>query len=133
MLHFNNVKVIEVPNERDLYTKHGQHLNSRGKKTMASKIALSIENILQKKADPIHMKWMRNNGIDIQKHTEPVHEKLASDCFSNILEGNDYQDIENLTDKDSTPQEKTPTNEHEATRFSNRVQKIPASRYSDFL
>jgi hypothetical protein len=105
----------------------------RGKETMASKIALSIENILQKKADPIHMKWMGNNGIDMQKYTEPVHENLPSDWFSNILEDNDYQDIKNLTDRDSTPQEKTPTNEHEATRFSNRVRKIPASRYSDFL
>ena len=26
---FNNVKVIEVPNERNFYTKHGQHLTFR--------------------------------------------------------------------------------------------------------
>jgi len=43
--HFNNVEMIEVTSERELYTKHGQHINSRGKETMANKIALSIENV----------------------------------------------------------------------------------------
>jgi len=58
---------------------------------------------------------------------------LAADNISNILEGTDHQDIRSITDKDSIPQEITPSNEHEATRSSNRVRKIPAAKHSDFL
>ena len=47
--HFKNVQLIEVPSDRDLYTNHGQHLNWRGKETMAIKIALSTETVLRRK------------------------------------------------------------------------------------
>jgi hypothetical protein len=36
--HFGKVELIEVVSEREFYTKHGQHLNSRGKVSMASRI-----------------------------------------------------------------------------------------------
>ena len=36
---FGKVELIEVVSEREFYTKHGQHLNSRGKVSMASRIA----------------------------------------------------------------------------------------------
>ena len=100
---------------------------------MASNTALSIENILQKKTDPILMKWTGNNGIEVQKPAEPACVNLAANSISNILEGTDHQDIRSITDKDSIPQEVTPSNEHEATRSSNHVWKIPAAKYSDFL
>jgi len=37
------MELIEVANEREFYTKHGQHLNSRGKVSMASRIVQTIE------------------------------------------------------------------------------------------
>jgi hypothetical protein len=40
---FKKVELIEVDSERELYTRHGQHLNLRGKENLASKIALTIE------------------------------------------------------------------------------------------
>jgi len=36
---FGKVELIEVVNEREFYTKQGQHLNSRGKVRMTSRIA----------------------------------------------------------------------------------------------
>jgi hypothetical protein len=54
---FGKVKLVDVINEREFYTRHGQNLNSRGKESMASKIAWTIERIMRKKADPISMKW----------------------------------------------------------------------------
>jgi len=36
---FRKVELIEMVSEREFYTKHGQHLNSRGKESMASRIA----------------------------------------------------------------------------------------------
>jgi hypothetical protein len=37
------VEMIDVVNDRNLYTRHGQHLNTKGKETMAKKIASTIE------------------------------------------------------------------------------------------
>ena len=132
---FNNVEMTEVTSEREVYTKHGQHLNSRGKEIMANKIALSIENVLKRKVDPIRMKWHENDGIDSQKHVEPTHEESASDgtttdnnLISKIMEKSDYPDINNSADKDSIPDNKTPTDGNETNRSSNRTRKIPASR-----
>jgi len=34
---FGNVELIKVLTEREFYTKHGQHLNSRVKVSMASR------------------------------------------------------------------------------------------------
>jgi len=64
------VELIEVPNERDLYTKHGQHLNSSGKEVMANKIALTIESVVKRRVDPISIKWYDAEEIDSQKHQD---------------------------------------------------------------
>jgi len=40
---FRKVEMIEVVSGRNLYTKHGQHLNSEGKESMTKKIASTIE------------------------------------------------------------------------------------------
>jgi len=56
-----------VVSERELYTKHGQHLNSRGKVSMASRTARTIENMIKKKVDPISMKWCNDAVTDSQK------------------------------------------------------------------
>ena len=37
------VEMIDVGNDRNLFTRHGQHLNSVGKECIASKIALTIK------------------------------------------------------------------------------------------
>jgi hypothetical protein len=49
------VKMIEV-DDRTLYTRHSQHLNSRGKESMANKIASTIKRMLAKKTEPIRAK-----------------------------------------------------------------------------
>ena len=40
---FGNVERIEVISERNLFTKHGQHMISEGKESMAKKIASAVE------------------------------------------------------------------------------------------
>jgi len=132
--------MIEVTNARELYTRHGQHLNLRGKETMADQIALTIENVLKRKVDTIRMKWQENDRVDSQTPMEPAHENSTSDCattdnnlLSNIMEKGDYPDINNLADKEVIPDNKTPIDGNETYRSSNRARKIPTSRYSDFL
>jgi hypothetical protein len=50
--------VLTVKNNRDHYTHHGLHLNSKGKECMASKIARKIAEILTvNKPKPIQIQW----------------------------------------------------------------------------
>jgi hypothetical protein len=47
---FRNASVIEVESERECFTKHGLHMNSRGKEQTAKKIAKEILDILSEKS-----------------------------------------------------------------------------------
>jgi hypothetical protein len=55
------IEIIDVDNNRNLYTRHGQHLNSEGKESMAIKIASTIEYVLNKNVEPINEKWYIDN------------------------------------------------------------------------
>jgi lysophospholipase L1-like esterase len=55
---FNYMHILNVENNRDPYTHHGLHLNSKGKECMASKIASKIAEILAvNKPKPIQIQW----------------------------------------------------------------------------
>jgi hypothetical protein len=72
------VELIEVTSERELFTKHGQHLSSRGKENMANKIALKIENMVKRKMDTISMKWYDDEEIGSQKHQDQTTQERSS-------------------------------------------------------
>jgi hypothetical protein len=51
---FRTSHVIEVESERDSFTKHGLHMNSRGKEQIAKRIVKEILDMWRKKmSDPI--------------------------------------------------------------------------------
>ena len=77
MTHFRNVELIDVKIDRELYTRHGQHLNSRGKESMASKIAQSIERLVKKKDHPISMKWQDDAPL-IKESTTQLHDDATT-------------------------------------------------------
>jgi len=66
--------MTDVVSERNLYTKHVQHLNSEGKESMAKKTASTIECLLNKKVEPISGKWYTEGETDTLDH-QPVQEK----------------------------------------------------------
>lgn len=53
---FNYMHVLNAENNRDHYTHHGLHLNSKGKECMASKIARKIAEIFTVNK-PIQIHW----------------------------------------------------------------------------
>jgi hypothetical protein len=59
--------LIDVVNEREFYTKHGQHLNLRGKESMTSRIVHTIRSMIKRKVDPIRVKWYNDAVTDSQK------------------------------------------------------------------
>ena len=57
--------MIEVDPDRHLFTRHGLHMNLKGKEQMAKKIARTIKNMLTEgKRDPIEMKDKEDPGND---------------------------------------------------------------------
>jgi len=80
---FRKVEMIEVVSERNLYTKHGQLLNSESKESMAKKIASTIECLFNKKVEPIRGKWYTEAETGILDH-QPVQGKIDN----NPKEGN---------------------------------------------
>jgi tRNA 2-selenouridine synthase SelU len=59
--------MIDVVSERNFYTKHGLHLNSENKESMAKKIVITIECLLNRKVEPISGKWYTEEETDNQE------------------------------------------------------------------
>jgi hypothetical protein len=57
------VEMIDVVHDRNLYTRHGQHLNTEGKETMAKKIASTIECVLNKSSQSLGNGLLRKQLI----------------------------------------------------------------------
>jgi len=45
----DNTCVLEVDTNRDLFARHGLHMNPKGKEHMANKIGMAIQGVLNKK------------------------------------------------------------------------------------
>jgi hypothetical protein len=123
-----------VVSERNLYTKHRQHLNSGSKEIMAKKIASMIECLLNKKMEPISGEWYTEEDSDIADH-EPVQENIHNnpkdgnnECrsTSGILDTVKVQDAEQKCDCKNildTVDKKSPK----------RPKRQPVTRNKDFL
>jgi hypothetical protein len=54
-----------VDTDRDLYTRHGQHLKAKTKEQTAQKFALTIKDLLSvRKVQPIVLEWKANEDKD---------------------------------------------------------------------
>ena len=59
----DNTVVVNVDLDRSFFTKHGQHMNAKGKEVMAIKIVTAIKNILKvHRKSPISMKWKEDQN-----------------------------------------------------------------------
>ena len=78
MKTFQHATTVVVTSNRELFTKHGLHLNNKGKEQVAKTIASSIKEVfkLQEK-DPIKMSW---------KEQEPEE---ATTVLSKVDKGDD--------------------------------------------
>ena len=65
---FKKVEIIDVVNERNCYTRHGQHLNSTGKDSMSKRIITTIEYLLHSEKAPIRGKWYKDEEIGSPEH-----------------------------------------------------------------
>jgi hypothetical protein len=132
-LHFRferlgNVEMIEAVNNRNLYTRHGQHLNTEGKENMAKKIVSAIERVLSKQVEPIIGKWYTDKATDILDH-QPAqgtidnnNEMEINEC-SNTPGGLDNLKIQDTKITSDTIDRKSPE----------RPRRQPVTRNSDLV
>jgi hypothetical protein len=80
--------MLEV--QRDHFTRHGQHLNNKGKKLVSDELSRLVKQCLKKgKPTPIQMQWMEAKP-DFQNKTVKNHKP--------ILDGDSLSLINDLTD-----------------------------------
>ena len=64
---FENTEVIKANLERRGFTKHGQHMNVKGKELMAKRIAMAIKHTLKVcEKTAISMKWKEDPSKENQ-------------------------------------------------------------------
>ena len=64
MKSFPNPATVEVTSDRDHFTQHGLHLNSKGKEQAAKITVSSIKKIFNlQKNDPIKMSWKEEKKL----------------------------------------------------------------------
>ena len=146
------VEMIDVVNDRNLYTRHGQHLNTEGKETMAKKIASTIECVLNKQVEPITGKWYTDKAIDTLDH-HPVQGMINDNTEVEINERSStsggfdtlkVQDAKQKVEEVTQNEDKEAQTTHEQQAGSNqdqkddklpskRARKPPTTRHEDFL
>ena len=111
--HIKNLQhasTVEVTSNRELFTKHGLHLNNKGKEQMAKTIASSIKEIFKLiKKNPIKMSWKEEHELE-----EPATVPNKAD------KGDDQLPYENQEHKEDN----LPTK---------RSRRLPTTRHADFL
>jgi len=125
---FGNSCVIEVDSNRGLFTRHGLHMNSKGKEQIAGKIVKTIKAVLhEKKSVPIMMKDKEDPGAD-NEGTEIVTTTTELDTNQKNLKNGMHSNNESV-DK----QPGTLSLDITGTRSSVMQKKAPKSMSSDFL
>jgi hypothetical protein len=111
-----NVKLLETPQERGYYTRHGLHLNGQGKETICEQLALAIDELFRPiEVMPIVLDWNKDQIVSLESE--------ASTAKSDVINSWSMNNI-----KDSCK-----LVEPKVCRISNRKRKIPVNKTDDFL
>ena len=125
---FDNTCVLEVDTDRELYTRHGLHMDLKGKERIACKIAETIKAMINKKMSvPIRMKHKEDLGRE-NKETEGETITTETETNQEISKKNGQFNTET---KDKTMG--TLTLDISGNRSSTRQGKTPKSLTDDFL
>ena len=94
MKNFQHTSAIEFTSNRELFTKHGLHLNRKGKEQAAKTIVSSVKEIFKpQEKDPTKMRWKEKQD---PKEATTVLSNVDKDG-NQILHEDQEQKVENLT------------------------------------
>jgi lysophospholipase L1-like esterase len=79
---FSHVSIIEIFNNRLLFTKHGLHLNESGKELLSNQLVLHIFSILEEVIfNPITLEWYdKNPQVNASSITRSSHTLNPISC-----------------------------------------------------
>ncbi|PNF33016.1 hypothetical protein B7P43_G16371 [Cryptotermes secundus] len=113
---FDYASTLEIKFERDQYTRHGLHLNTKGKDLAAKLLKSTINNIFNvSKVTPITMNWVGKHVMPCTKNAGKTGKQLDDNS-------------ESVISQVETPQQIVPS-----IRITGRERKIPVTRTNDFL
>jgi len=105
---FSNTRVIEVESNRDLFTRHGLHMNAKGKEHMAKKIGEEIKVMLtQRKSDPIRMMMDNEDPGATSKGTETKQKETQVNRELTVKQ-TDSLSVDSSNTRSSSKQKKAP-------------------------
>ena len=112
----DHVTILEIPQDRDHFTRHGLHFNGQGKENICSQLASIIGELFQHtEVLPISLGWETNQAVMLEMETT-----ITCNDFNNVV----------LNDNvDDSRKEK----ESNVSRTSNRQKKVPINRTDDFI
>jgi hypothetical protein len=132
---FENIALTTLNLNRDLFTKHGLHLNNKGKELAARKIVSSIKHMLHKKTkEPIYMTWKDDyvkgtqENLNSQEYQVRGHEeeRNSPEKERGMLDSQEDTDLQAERCQDLNDDVTT-------TVPSKRIRKPPVTRKDDFF
>ena len=81
-------------NERNYYTRHGQHLNSAGKDNMLKRVTTAIEHLFNRDTDPIKGEWYKDEDTQDATNNDPEEAKSEYNSATGAPDFLTVQDIE---------------------------------------
>ena len=145
---FSHVKVISTYTEREHHTRHGLHLNKKGKHWIADNLVKEIRNLYSPVNinPPIVLQWKDIKGNTTQQINQVTSTRRCDDTEppspdeirSNgwIIGVRSVQDEESEQHATLTSEQTQPAPPQQAkvpNRVSSRQKKMPATKSDDFL
>jgi RNase H-fold protein (predicted Holliday junction resolvase) len=76
---FEHTSVVEIKWDKEHHTRHGLHLNKKGKKLLTNRLVTNIKDLFLKiQRTPILMTWSEGQEGKLQRETTKVEDKGAS-------------------------------------------------------
>jgi hypothetical protein len=79
---FSHVSIVEIANNRRLFTKHGLHLDESGKELLSNQLAVHIFSLLEEvSVNPITLGWYdKNLQANVSSIPSPPYAPTPINC-----------------------------------------------------
>jgi len=142
----NHVRVLSMPTERRHHTRHGLHLNKKGRDWVVNNVIKEIRNwkLSCKVSSPIELPW-KNEMNDLGNQDSPVivsvgKEGPSPNCKNDghPESGDSAAEVDSLSQTDvehlgQTSKINDCQQDEITLRKSTRLKQLPSSKYQDFL
>jgi hypothetical protein len=88
---------LEIDQDREYFTKHGQHLNGQGKENICRQLATIIGEICQRPdVTPISLGWEKNQTVGMEARTTDTHNDFKNVVLNEKVNDSNTEKESNL-------------------------------------